>query len=339
MSSTEATAYAINITKLVVPAWSLGPYYVQRVAEPYVVLQRVPQNLLNAWDAAFPYHTWQWYSPTVEAFYTGGGTQNMNAMISGNGNIGPCYLSVPQIGVERADGVNVSLLPGIGGYGILLNEKQYPRDIPQVRQALAYAINRSEVASTWQVYLPYYNVSPFPPGEGVPSWISKETASFPYDPAKAASILQGLGFYKKNGIWYTPNGTELSLAIQGPTGWTDWDTTVEEAANELTSFGIPTSLYADSVGTYLGTILPTGDFQAAIEWLPGAASYESAWAMGNVWTSGDFPTWNVTANYEYVWPNGTKAFFNMTKWYVTFASSTVGSQAYNASLAQYIAFL
>ena len=133
---------------------------------------------------------------------------------------------------------------------------------------------------------------------GVPSWISKETANFPYDPAKAASILQGLGFYKKNGIWYTPNGTKLSLAIQGPAGWTDWDTTVEEAANELTSFGIPTSLYADSVGTYLGTILPTGDFQAAIDWLPGAASYESAWAMGNVWTSGDFPTWNVAANYE-----------------------------------------
>ncbi|MGC8671160.1 MAG: ABC transporter substrate-binding protein, partial [Thermoprotei archaeon] len=342
MNMTQAADYATNITRMWVPAWSLGPYYVVSVTPPAILEKLDPPNLLASWNQIFPYHTWQYYSPDYIVYQTPG-TQAMDYLIAGTAASTTAFLSKAQYEVTEADGALVVLVPGDTMYGLTFNTTHYPLNIPQVRQALYYAINKTEVTDSWGLYMDDHNFSPFPPGTPLPHWLSSIMINFTYDPAKAASILEGLGFYKKNGIWYTPNGTEFTLAIQGPSGFIDWMTTVEDAANQLTKFGIPTTLYADSVGTYLGTMWPAADYQVGIYWLPGGFTYSGLQVpFGN--PAGYFPTtkfasFNVSANVKYVWPNGTVAYLNLTKWHEEFAAETPGTAAYNASIAQYVAFM
>jgi len=268
MSMTQAASYATNITRIWVPAWSLGPYYVVSVTPPAILEKLDPPNLLAAWNQIFPYHTWQYYSPDY-IIYQMPNTQAMDYLIAGTAASTTAFLSKAQYEVTEADGALVVLVPGDDSYGLTFNTTHYPLNIPQVRQALYYAINKTEVTDSWGLYMDDHDFSPFPPGTPLPHWLSSIMVNCSYDPAKAASILESLGFYKKNGNWYTPNGTEFTLAIQGPSGYTDWMTTVEDAANQLTKFGIPTTLYADSTGTYTGTMWPAADYQVGIYWLPG----------------------------------------------------------------------
>ncbi len=125
-----------------------------------------------------------------------------------------------------------------------------------VRVAIALAINRTKVAMAGGVGM--YDPSPYPTNLialQIDLWakplVEKGVLNpYKYDPAKAAKILESLGFKKVNGKWYTPDGKPFKLVLIAPGGWTDWVAIATEVAQELKNFGIDVVLKTPPAPAY-----------------------------------------------------------------------------------------
>jgi peptide/nickel transport system substrate-binding protein len=130
--------------------------------------------------------------------------------------------------------------------GIAINPHYYPWNIPQVREAICDVINRTEVAAAWGLAIskPDYYPNPVIPGteDTYPPDVRQFIIPCSYDPAKAAQMLESLGFKKINGYWYTPNGTQLTLYVYGPSGFTDWMTMASDAVEQMDALGVNAKL-------------------------------------------------------------------------------------------------
>ncbi|MDP7976841.1 MAG: ABC transporter substrate-binding protein, partial [TACK group archaeon] len=296
MNSTEAVADASNVEHFVPAPWFLGPYY-DTVSVPYVVWHLDPQNLLNEWATVYPYHTWQDYNPEIIIWWTGGNGQTMNGMLAGKVDWSQTGFSPAQFKVLETSGFQVLPMPDYSNWGILINPAVYPLNISTVRLALAYAINRTEVVDSWNAYginlwVPWNQPGMWARYVSLPSWLEKDMTNLTYNPSYAAQLLESVGFTKKNGQWYMPNGKPFTLSMQLPGGWTDVSTMFENAASQLTTFGIPTQTFADDVGTYFGTMLPGGDFELALIFWGFQKAYATSWSMGWWWWNMEYTSGN-----------------------------------------------
>ena len=133
---------------------------------------------------------------------------------------------------------------------LLLNIHKYPLSEPEVRRAMAYAINVDElIDKAMQGYAP----------KATPSFLTgyvpaldkcrnktlEKMYGWEYDPEKANEILDKLNFKKgDDGIRVTPNGTRLGpYELSVPYGYTDWMMACEIIAKYLKNIGIEVTTY------------------------------------------------------------------------------------------------
>ncbi len=130
------------------------------------------------------------------------------------------------------------------GPGLWFNQMVYPLDKKEVRQAFAYIIDREENAL----------VAMGPAGAAikyeagftdiaVPNWLSQDTIDQlnPYnkDWARAEELLTSVGFKKgADGIWIDDKGAPLAFELSVPADFADWLGSAENAAQQLSAFGI-----------------------------------------------------------------------------------------------------
>lgn len=144
---------------------------------------------------------------------------------------------------ERA-GYSFVQLPGVDGLAIYFNHALAPLGDVRVRQAMAYIIDRDRIG---KLALPGVSVGvKYLTGlgdEAAQAW-SDVTKLNPYklDLAKAEALLKEAGLTKKSNQWYLASGKQFTLTLQCPTGWADASTAAAEAAQQLTAFGIKTSV-------------------------------------------------------------------------------------------------
>ena len=250
-----------NITEMVVPYWSLGPYYAVSVSPQTITVKLDPPWLLAKWDEIFPFHTWQYY-PELNAYTAlSSGTTQLLELMATHSNFFVLGWTAPPATYQVAikDGYVFNPMPDISTMGFSL-PLYYPWNIPQVRQAIAYVINRTEATLAWgpppYAYYPVWVLAPIPapnvvPGlyltipESIRSVIVNYTVNWTY----ASQLLESAGLYYKNGQWYLPNGTPLTLTLYTD-GRTDWLTISSEIAAQLGKFGIPTKLISVEAATY-----------------------------------------------------------------------------------------
>ena len=149
--------------------------------------------------------------------------------------------------------LNVSLVPNLDNP--LLSKLA-------VREAIAYAINRSNVsrlgesgyqqpANQTGVILPTYK-----------TWYDSSLPQINYDPAKARQLLTSAGFTKgSNGIYQDKSGS-LSFTIKTISGYSDWDASLQIITQELKAVGIGVTVEDENSGPYT-TDLQSGKFQLA----------------------------------------------------------------------------
>ena len=317
---TQAMAFGSdNVTKFVAPYWGIGPYYMTYISSTSGTYMLDPMYyngvpLLARWLEIFPLNSWNYHAPQIQIFWLGGNAQDMAAFLAGKANTGLVGLSLQQVGTLNKSGILSMLSQDFSAFGITFNPNYYPWNIPEVRKALCYAINKTAVAAAWGLFVPDpypelvppYLVDTFPPD------VRQYLIPCHYDPAKAAQILESLGFKKINGYWYTPNGTKLTLDVIGPAGFTDWMTQTSVAVEQLQAFGIDAKLIGQEVSTYWGTTIPNNQYEAADEWLGGVHGYLSAGMYLTGWPSympAYFPSppqgrgWSTPQPFQ--WPNGT----------------------------------
>ena len=145
-------------------------------------------------------------------------------------------------------GIRILRPPLYSGPALVFNNDIYPLNRKEVRQAIAYVINRDENAmvslgnsARRQKYMTGFS------DNLAPLWISKEDLGklneYPYDPAKAEKLLTSIGFKKgKDGVWVTDKGERMEFELRVPAEYADWAAAAENAAQQMTRFGIKTTV-------------------------------------------------------------------------------------------------
>lgn len=113
---------------------------------------------------------------------------------------------------------------------------------PEFRRALAHAVNLDQIVEG-----PYTNlVEPSDPTGLLPQWeeyIDHELVAeegFSYDASEAVAILEEAGYLDEDGDGFveTPDGEEITLTLEVPSGWSDWMESANVIADNAQEVGI-----------------------------------------------------------------------------------------------------
>jgi peptide/nickel transport system substrate-binding protein len=140
-------------------------------------------------------------------------------------------------------GIDIIRGPSYSGPALYVNHSVAPLDRVEVRQAMAYAINREEngFVSLGKSGISHDSMSGLSDNL-VPLWLSDEVQKklnhYDYDVKKAASLLEGIGFKKgSDGIWMDDKGKPLAFELIFPAEFLDWAAAAENVTKQLNDFG------------------------------------------------------------------------------------------------------
>ncbi len=240
-SKAQATLSTINKTKLDTLApktdVSAGPYYISSMSPDEIIMTKNPYfynankvsiNTVDMRNNAS--------NATVFAWLRGG-------QIYQGTSGGMSLALVHQL--EKTPGNVYYHIPAYVTAQLAFNEKDYPYGMVQVRQAIAYLLNKHTI---WKIAEPTGGTRSFYSDGMIDAQTneyltpSQRASLNPYTPnqKKAAQLLTSVGFKKKGGQWYTPKGKLFSINIMNVSGFNDWIEGGAVMESELNSFGIKT---------------------------------------------------------------------------------------------------
>ncbi|MBI1802118.1 MAG: hypothetical protein HYR71_10885 [Chloroflexi bacterium] len=178
--------------------------------------------------------------------YWGDTLQDMPLYLSGELDYTSNAYSPANLDALRAQGPQIQVIggPGTNGPGMYFNNDVYPLNKKEVRQAIAYAIDRVEnckVAFGESCRPVKYEVG-FTDAS-VPTWLTADQIAklntYAKDTAKAEALLTGLGFKKgSDGIWVDDKGKKMEFELSVPADFTEYLASSENVAQQLNKFGI-----------------------------------------------------------------------------------------------------
>jgi peptide/nickel transport system substrate-binding protein len=207
---------------------------------PYVLTKCSPENITMT---ANP-HYWQPGLPKVHTLeypaYTTNTTAN-NDLANGQAQWGSQYVpSIQSFYLDKSPNyhdwfpptVNVTLIPNLTN-PLLSNVK--------VRQAISYAINRTQVSNIGESgYEPPANQT----GVVTPTFSSEQSSAAVaawgtgYDPAKATALLNQAGFHLQGGVMTNAAGQKLQFTVINVGGFSDWVASMQVIQQDLKAVGI-----------------------------------------------------------------------------------------------------
>jgi peptide/nickel transport system substrate-binding protein len=169
---------------------------------------------------------------------------------------------------------------GNWGLGLVPNHSHKHAGDRAVRQAIQHIINREQIIKN--VGKTTKTTPKIPTGivtRNQKKWLGKAMSDFDTygksssQTEKATKVLKKAGYSKKDGTWTDSDGKTVTLPIIGPSGWSDWITSLKSIVDQFKIFGFETSLTTRKFATLNDTVWPKGNFTlAAGPWLPGGAS-------------------------------------------------------------------
>jgi peptide/nickel transport system substrate-binding protein len=232
---------------------------------PYVMTKCSPENIVFT---ANP-HYWQPGLPKIHTLeypaYTSNNTAN-NDLANGQAQWGSQYIpSIQAFYTSKSPDyhywfpptVNVSLIPNLDN-PLLSNIK--------VRQAISYAINRTQVSNIGESgYEPPANQT----GIVTPTFNSEESSAAVsawgtgYDPSKATQLLNQAGFHMgAGGIMTNAAGQQLKFTVINVGDYSDWVASMQVIQQDLKAIGI--SITPDNLSsTDFSSDLDYGKYQLA----------------------------------------------------------------------------
>lgn len=143
----------------------------------------------------------------------------------------------------------------LSGFALVFNFGNKWLRIREVRMAIAYAIDRQKVAEA--AGAGFFEPVKYPTGllKLSENWIKDLIDAgilekYEYNLAKAEELLKSVGFEKRGGKWYTPEGEPFKITMIAPGGWTDWVAAMTVVAEELRAFGIDVELVTPEAPSY-----------------------------------------------------------------------------------------
>ena len=166
-------------------------------------------------------------------------------------------------------GLDIIRGPSYSGPALYFNMSVAPFDRPEVRQALAYAIDREEngFVSLGESGIANECMCGFSDNL-TDLWLSEETQdalnAYDYDTDQAAAVLEGIGFSRgDDGVWVDDQGNRMAFELIFPAEFLDWAAAAENATQQLTDFGFEITARGVQFQQQLQDVYD-GNFQMAI---------------------------------------------------------------------------
>ncbi len=243
---------------------------------PYVFKSFTPQLI----DLVKNPHYWQAGKPIVpEIRYPAfnGNTTAELAMNTGQTDWNGLYTpNVQKTFVQRDPAHNHYYFPPSDPLILFLNLTKAPFDQVAVRKAISLAIDRNKISTVGESG---YEPVAHPTGLVLPAnqqFLDPTYASakFTMDTNQASQLLASAGYKKgSNGMVAGSDGKPLTIAIDGVSGYTDWDTDYQIIAANLKAIGIQVNV-TDNQPSTVQQDIQNGNYDMAIWYeTPGPTPY------------------------------------------------------------------
>lgn len=184
-----------------------------------------------------------------------------------NGEVDFLTHQFPAASMETFAGLGYASLqvPGTDGIAIYFNQAVEPLNVKEVRQAIAYVVDRARVG---ELALPGVSRgTAYTSGLGdvmTEKWVdTSKLIDYSVNHEEATALLTKAGLTNQGGQWYLADGRQFTLSLQCPSSWSDGSTAASEIAQQLTTFGIKTS-FEGIDSTMRQTNIDEGNFEMAI---------------------------------------------------------------------------
>jgi peptide/nickel transport system substrate-binding protein len=141
------------------------------------------------------------------------------------------------------EGIDIIRGASYSGPALYVNHSVEPLNRPEVRQALAYAIDREQngFVSLGESGIANECMCGFSDNL-TELWLSEETLdnlnAYDYDPDTGAEILEGIGFTRgDDGVWVDDQGNRMAFELIFPAEFLDWAAAAENVTQQLNDFG------------------------------------------------------------------------------------------------------
>ncbi len=238
-----------------------GPYLLKSLTPESITLVKNP----NYWQQGKPA-----ISTVVFPDYQSNTTAT-SALESGELTWGGNFIShIQQIFANTSNHVFFS--PPNNTVALWPNLRQFPTNNLAVREAISLAINRPQIAQEGEEG----DEAPATSNTGLilpndKQYLSSTANTLPYDLSKAAQVMQQAGFTLKSGVWTSSSGQQVTISLEDPASYSDYMASDQAIAQELTSFGIKTSVDGVAVNAW-NSDLASGHFGMTLHWGQTAAT-------------------------------------------------------------------
>ena len=244
-----------------------GPYYLDpaKVSQSYVEMPKNPNSFL-AGNAKFD-----------KVLVYNGDVPDLTPLVL-NKQIDYLTHQFPSSSIATFEGVGYKMLQleGMDGIALYFNCAYPPLDNVNVRKAISYVIDRDRVG---QLALPgVTRGTKYVSGLGdsmTEEWVDTSLLdSYSVDYDKATALLEGEGFTKRDGQWYTPDGKRFAITLQCPATWSDAAAAASEIELQLNNFGIAVT-FTGIEESQRQTNINEGNFQLALSFFGTAQPHPS----------------------------------------------------------------
>lgn len=166
-------------------------------------------------------------------------------------------------------GIRVIRPPTYSGPAIYFNFEIPEFNRKEVRQAIAHVINREEngIVSLGASGVAVQLMTGMSDNLA-PIWLSEDALAqlnrYEHNLQKAEELLRSIGYTKgSDGVWVTDTGKRMEYELSMPGEYADWSAAAENAAEQLTQFGIKTTVRAINFAQH-SIDVNEGRFQMAI---------------------------------------------------------------------------
>ena len=229
-----------------------GPYILQSSSVSGILFKK----WMGWWDQSAIRAPWIQVVPaTVTSMFGGlqGGTMDFEEF---------AQLTDPQVSTFQNShaGQYIYIPSPVQQESLVFHLADYPYGIKQVRQALAYIIDRKKVAQLDMggtllqdpptIAPDGVNDSMSLPNHYITQSQMAGMNHYNYSPAKATQLLESVGFKKKGGTWYTPKGQPWTVTITEEAGVAQFEEDGIAIVGMLKNFGIKAQTITANAATY-----------------------------------------------------------------------------------------
>ena len=246
---------------------------------PYTLKSFTPQTVTLDLRADNAY--WGTKPKVKELRYTSYTDNNAQTTALANGESEWSFVFIPgykNVFVNRDAKHNKVWAPAVlAVHGLYLNTSKKPFDDPILRQAMNLVINREDIynqAEGGYFHPPVTNVTGIPDSGAsfIAPQYKDQKVSVDVDGAK--QLLTSHGYTLDGNTLKDPTGKPVTLTLTDPSGFSDYQTSLEIIKDNLSQIGIAATVDKANQDAWSKN-LETGNFDAAIRWTnSGATPYD-----------------------------------------------------------------